>query len=1298
MKDFYESLEEIPYATYITVANKAENETNNKMKMALGSKIKHFEKYSEYDCMVVTGFRKSLCPEEDWKHVIDYLLKRLGMTLSEDRYELLKMEKETDNYGVAVKLNLVAKAVRFWQTVIDHPGHKGNIIKNHYQITLTNWKEWESSNQQAMPRTYAIVRGFAGELSEASSRLHILSEWVNKSISKKLIVIFGNVTQNLKDEDDLSYIDNESIAYVYGSPTKEEEGKFFASTKRTGQKPGTARCGCFMYEFYNTIGQMVFYQFASRRTLTAMAVYEFKRIDERFEINKVYNMIENKFPTIDWIFPNRMKGELSYFAIFRDAGPQSLVDLSDLKYDGVSETPTMVRACFTPGVVSLLERRRLRIKMYTETSVKSPWLTRHGEEDSIDGVLPAPPGRIFKSWSSVSGTKRSAGPAAAGAYATPAPSSFYDGASANASTDTDRSAWDSGVSASSNPSRGVYVPAFNPPKKMDHEKGRSSEAVVAPTRSGDGVKVLPAADSRSTLTLSTANTRLQAELRAANEKIQRFEAEKEELKKMGLDTPSDLTLSTKNTRLEAEMRALFDRLKTVEAELAVERYKRTEAEEALATAQEERRADNARMLKMEQQVQFLMQAQMGAQLATMQSPGTIARGPLEKEELEEGEVESSAISESPKKRPALRQEENGTPTTPTILASVLPTASVAETKVRPKAISRRQRKTTSIPFPKVEMQVEADPLSHPSATANRFAALAEHEQESDTVMEMEVSLPAMLEEVAITDLADAALPAASVDSNDIPSQHMPIRFAMPPMKDGEVPESASSIIELESRLEATQSPLDPPKLNAMETDEVLSFFRAEEALAEIFGAMEQPFISTRTGIPYHFNGIEIAGVDILEYATQGEAEPYIAELARNPHQILVKPSNDLGLDGAGSYTIPLGMGAFATVPIPAGSTIVFESKPITSLEFIELQRTRATNYVMQSGQVLHDAAEARKKGDLASAINNSVNVWSRYWNRPARNHCTLVYSPQMDCFSYKVTRAIQPGEEIYAAYASTYHMKRHIEDSRTPIPTPINQPFSKLAQERFVAAARKVQAGINGLTVSLIFDPEAEEVIEELMIATYCHDEVRARKFLQEQASYKLTMLKPSKDSSAKLIARNGQCGADSIFCLYCKQHGINWPKDWAARKQALASYLNQINDLLDLNPGFLKLTKEEQRRTRDLLDKNIRALQSGSGLSDEDYLPNWTAMLFAVDVRLTLWEPRDDALTLTMTMHNLQGSPFVKYAQLSELSKCQHALKLANSHFEPIISPSLDLFPSVVDSLIQALFARYDAKTSVEI
>lgn len=1194
--------------------NNGSNETMRNPANSSGSVV-HFGEFLECDWLLVTGFRKNIRDENEVKNILKYVLNRCAATLIDDEWEKIKLERDSEHYGVAVKIEPIARSVRYKSiTCPEHLVSKGE--NQIYQATFTDTKSWDLVNQQTIPRSFAVVRGFEGSPQEVAARLHVLNTHLHRHIAKSLIVLYGNVSQMIKMQDEGNSLvhDTESIAFIYGVLSEKEEEKLKGFMRRTSSKPGYARCGTFMYEFYSSVGQIIHFQFCSINVLKQMAVFEFKRIEDESHPKEVYGKLVKLFPKIAWIYVEIQGGERVYVALFSDGGPMgSKRDLTLLKKREDSEMPTLSFAGRTTGTVKLIERRRWRIEQAQKGYLKvSPWIQIFKEEQ--EGVTTEKAGRTIRKWSD-------------SADATAGSSAFNMGTSSNGSTETDRSAWDSGESASSNPGRGAFVPSFNPSNKLDPGKGQPFRPAMAaslkPTKKedaslGSSEKERAEGSTPSALTFSTANTRLQAELSAANERIKRVEAEKEELKK------------------------------SFEAAQARDRLKHDQ----------ERKESNARIATLEQtvaQMQQYFQALMGAQSNSFPSPG-----PLGNTELKE-DVSEADIAVSTKRR--MRS------TTVAVVADLSLTPAVA------------------LPLPVPEL-----------STVPAFSVDLRRELPLSKKQQKKRGLPKKLSDMAVVP-----------ETSPTPFQQLPNRFSSLQMEDGEVPEPVTSAIELDSHSAATQASLEcsasssifgelkEQALDAMELDEVLPINHAEVTISEIFGSMEQPFTSTRTGIPYHFNGIELEGVDILEYMTQGEMEPLITERSRNPYQILVKPSSDLGLDGAGSYTIPLGMGAYATEPIPVGSSIVFESKSITSIEFAELQRKRATSYVMQSGQVLHDAAEARKKGDIASAINNSVNVWSRYWNRPARNHCTLTYSPQTDSFSYKVTRAIQSGEEIYAAYASSYHMKRHIEDSRTSIPTHIKQPFSKLTQDRFVAAAKKVEVGLNGLTVALTFDPEAEEVIEELMLATYCHDEMRAQKFLQEHASYKLTMMKPIKDPSAKFIVRNGQCGVDSIFFLHCKQRGLNWPKEWEARKQALATYLKQVNDLLEINPVFLKLGQSEQLRARELLDKNINAVQSASGLPEVDFLPNWMAMLFAVDVRLTLWEPRDDA-TLTMTMHNLQGSPYVKYEQLSELSKCQHALKLAHSHFEPITSPSLDLFPSVVDSLIQALFARYVAKTSVEI
>lgn len=1284
-----EGYEELPdYYLEREARNIGKNTTSQQKKTQPDSK-KFFEQNEEYDSLVVTGFRKNINNGSEVRAILDTVVKLCNASLYDDYWEVIRMERETENYGVVVKIEPVAKRYSYSQYPLPQFNRQENglTITPMYSVTFTTANKWEKVHQRVAPKSFVVVRGIAGSRFEIAARMFNLNEWVNQHFKSEALVIYGNVSQvvTFKDPEE-KYQDDESVAFIFGAFTQEEERKLDRLTDRKSFKPGFARCGCFQFEFYSSVGQIIHFQFLSIRMLRQMAVFEVKRIDEAMAMGDVFRKIMELFPKVAWIYPEKKGADKIYVVIFSDGGPQGERNLSSLKYNESSEMPTMVHTGYTRGIANLIERRKRRI----DRSLKiSPWIEKFQEE--MDGLTTSKTGRIIRTWAETVGLSKKTGTTQGSAtgrtFARSAPSTAsYQKASAKEASEFEDDSMRHPESESDDEDTTMCCDGW---ETLPTKASTIKAGAIAGAGSSSGHSRVPpilrgiakslgevAKEKMPAVPPATANGG-----RGAFAKTFNPPTVKKDTPAMGEDSPSELTLSTKNTRLEAELRAAFERLKASEAQLAVERYMRTEAEEKIAALQveldqqkEERRADNARMLKMEQQMQFLMQVHAGAQQISLPSPAPVVRGPIEQDELEEGEDEKPTTSESPKKRHATCHEADIPGITPVPFATpanVSFAASLPEPKGRTKALARRQRKPANIPFPVAGMHVEEGSLPMPSGLQNRFAALAalaeEREQPeeilhaADVAMEMETSLPAALEEVTIADAAGANRPASCEEVQD-PSAHSQV---------------ADTSMEVET-------------FPHVVVDEVDVTEPTGGSLQSIFENMLQPFDLTRSLIPYHLNGVDKENFEIAEYMTQAEDEAYITDPIVNPYQIHVKCSKDLGLDGAGCYSVRLGMGAYAAANIPVGSKIYFDSSPINEAEYSERLVQRATGYVMCTGTIFHDAAEARARGEIASAINNATNVWSTYWNRPARNHCTLSYSPNKKRFFYTVVNAVQEGEEIYAAYSSNYSMKRHNEDVRPVQPVVIQRPFAKEAIANFKRIIDDLYVGVKDMRVSVYIDTEAREFLDELMMAVYLHDTERARFFLTTYGKFKLQLTRHGDVPAAKHITKCGLCGVDSAFYTYCQQAKVDWNADWNKRLSPLRHYMDHVCTSLETHEVVQSMPKEDQLRIVSQIQMIVQALQAESpSLESPDWLPNWLITLFSLNATLTLWAPVSSN-ALELVAHRGKLLPALSLGQIAELSTLQHSIKLIKGHFTPFRSPSLASFPDVLSTIIKALFARY--------
>ena len=429
--------------------------------------------------------------------------------------------------------------------------------------------------------------------------------------------------------------------------------------------------------------------------------------------------------------------------------------------------------------------------------------------------------------------------------------------------------------------------------------------------------------------------------------------------------------------------------------------------------------------------------------------------------------------------------------------------------------------------------------------------------------------------------------------------------------------------------------------------------------------------------------------------SQDDDEPM--QLTNNVWRIKVGPDRGLSLNSMGQYAIPIGRGATATIPIPAGSKIECYGEVITRVECEKRQTEDQGHYIMASRneRLIVDGAKARQAGDVASAINSASHVWCMVNNRLAKPN--VRFSASTDGFSYVALTDIKPGQPIYTAYGAGHKLQKVSGYQFTNVISPYGQEATKALERRL----KRIEVSANGFHLKVNSYKKGETFLQQLAMMIHWGrvDEVQC--LLQDNLRVEITYRTNGNDGITPIPnASNGLCFWDSQLRARCEFYQKPWIIQWTERRKLLKTFITE--QLAILEQTVINVAEADPEVKSRAITIGKMAIEQCE--MDNPSRPRWGSdsdfSFYNREIPRILWKKTD------VGIYSLAHSPLHKasYINLQDM-ECLYAPKTINmlweeSHFCVVRYPVLTVedIIKLKTALVSATLHQLNVKQRVKL
>ena len=323
----------------------------------------------------------------------------------------------------------------------------------------------------------------------------------------------------------------------------------------------------------------------------------------------------------------------------------------------------------------------------------------------------------------------------------------------------------------------------------------------------------------------------------------------------------------------------------------------------------------------------------------------------------------------------------------------------------------------------------------------------------------------------------------------------------------------------------------------------------------------------------------------------------------------------------------MGVGAFATTPLPIGFRIPYVGESISYTEYQLRLQNNEDEYLLNSGTAYQDSKHQRSQGEYGSAVNSPLHAWNFKSNGPAIANVELGYSAADRTFFWRSIKVIRAGDEILGSYGSSYRLRYKVGRHQLAIPTRLLSPFAMGSHQIISERLRRLVVDHGELSLLWHKAPPHDPHFYDGLTRTILQRDMEATQQLLRQANCTFRIrLRTESNGMRKLIPSNGYCGW--LTAMHCAKanKAPNLPRkiDWVSSRPQLLEWLNLR--LVALEATQEHPLGEEKDRLLATMRSTIQHLAAGvDSLPQESWLKTGHFIWVDTDNPTHLWHKRED-------------------------------------------------------------------------
>lgn len=432
----------------------------------------------------------------------------------------------------------------------------------------------------------------------------------------------------------------------------------------------------------------------------------------------------------------------------------------------------------------------------------------------------------------------------------------------------------------------------------------------------------------------------------------------------------------------------------------------------------------------------------------------------------------------------------------------------------------------------------------------------------------------------------------------------------------------------------------------------------------------------------------------------GGAEDYDGDDYKNPYQFKVRASLYRAQNPVTKqWNLPIGVGLMNGPKAirPGVHILSFEGGEWISQEEAVLRETRGQGGYFMLGrhnwEERYDMYAARKKGELASAVNSPANLRRRDQQTRAYSNCRLTYHATSKRFGLVTTKTIHPHEEMFYSYGSTYKLQiaenkiRERDLHLSQVSDNVYQVLAEVEQRQFTSGPYTITLAVDHMTQS---NPEILTILQEITDKT-------SRSSIRE-ALARLGKFTCARTKSAVIEDNPGRgyCGWATLF-----QGALEQRPDTTVPKQLFPGcsstpteiFLDKLKDYLEnginRNDGIYGKQSKEWKSTRAKVEEVNKRIEMGESLPTRLWATGGDLMVWDPHIPKSLWSlvvTKDSEMEGLVETTERTGGHVVDFNEIVLAIKGQQIINQpkADHYVRGVRQPHLEHIDAIIEEITQ--------------